>query len=150
MQLTGGARQVGAYKTLTVKIKDVYNQFNYGEPSPVAIRHFVDYMVKNSAREKHNLLLMGPSTTFPSHMKLNRELPEEVPTIGYPGSDVLLVEGLTPASSDVPSIPVGRISATTTTQVDNYLSKVVYFEANKNTFDWKKKVLHLNGGKVSV
>ena len=114
----------GSYNTLTVKIKDIYNQFNYGEPSPVAIRRFVDYMVHGLARDKHNLLLVGPSTTFPS--RVTKELPDEVPSVGYPGSDVLLVEGLTPGSAEIPSIPVGRISATTETQVDAYLAKVRY------------------------
>lgn len=134
----------GSYRAVTVKVKDLYNQFNYGEPSPIAIRRFVDYMIQNTARDKHNLLLIGPSTTFPARAK--RELSDEVPSIGYPGSDILLVEGLINNHKDIPSIPVGRISATTVKQVENYLNKVKYFEST-STFDWKKRVVHLNGGK---
>ena len=137
----------GGYSTLVTQIKDIYNQFNYGEPSPVAIRRYVDYMVRNNARDKHNLLLIGPSTTIQSRLKLHRELNEEVPTIGYPGSDVLLVEGLTSGTAEVPSIPIGRISATTTTQVENYLQKVKDYEAQYNqNLDWRKKVYHVSGG----
>jgi hypothetical protein len=88
---------------------------------------------------------MGPSTTIPK--RIVRELPEEVPTIGYPGSDVLLVEGLSAGSSDIPTIPVGRISATSLDQVTNYLDKVKEIEQTENSFFWKKNFLHLSGGK---
>lgn len=141
--------QGGGYRTLVVKIKDLYNQFNYGEPSPVAIRRFADYMINNAPREKHNLLLIGPSTTYSPKLILNRELKGDVPTIGFPGSDLLLVEGLTSGTADVPTIPIGRINATLPEQVEGYLSKVVYYEANTGNASWKKKVLHLNGGKTA-
>jgi hypothetical protein len=140
----------GSHRTLTVKVKDLYNQFNYGEPSPVALRRFADYMVKNAPREKHNLLLIGSSTTISAKLAVNREIKEEVPTIGFPGSDVLLVEGLTSNTADVPTIPVGRINATTADQVENYLSKVLYYENSKESYSWKKKILHLNGGKSAA
>ena len=136
----------GNYKSLAVKITDVYNQFNYGEPSPVAIRRYVDYMIKDGVTDKHNLLLIGHSTTIPNVMRLNRELPEEVPTYGFPGSDVLLVEGLTAGSAEIPSIPVGRISATNPEQVSNYLNKVKQYESATSDLSWKKRSLHISGG----
>lgn len=135
----------GSYNAVTFKIKDIYNQFNYGEPSPVAIRRFVDYMVNRSPRTRHNVLLIGPSTTLSAKLLLNRELPEEVPTIGFPGSDVLLVEGLSEGTADIPTVPVGRISATTVDQVNNYLDKVKTYESQLQQTT-RKKVMHLNGG----
>lgn len=140
----------GGFRTLTIKIKDIYNQFNNGEPSPVALRRFVDFMVHNSPRTKHNLLLIGPSTSISAKLAINREIPGDVPAIGFPGSDVLLVEGLTPDTKDIPSIPVGRINATLPDQVKSYLSKVIYYEQNQQEFLWKKRVLHLNGGKSAA
>ncbi|MBE9465081.1 C25 family cysteine peptidase [Dyadobacter subterraneus] len=141
----------GEYKTLLVKIKDIYNQFNYGEPSPVALRRFTDYMIHNAPRSKHNLLLIGTSTTISTKLTLNREIPEDVPTIGFPGSDILLVEGLNgKTTADIPTIPIGRINATNPEQVLNYLSKVIYYDQTKTSYSWKKKILHLNGGKSAT
>ncbi|MBE9465082.1 C25 family cysteine peptidase [Dyadobacter subterraneus] len=140
-----GTTAGGSYKTVLVKIKDIYNQFNYGEPSPVAIRRFVDYMVRRAPRAKHNLLLIGPSTTLSGKLVLNRELNEDVPTIGFPGSDVLLVEGLADGTAEVPAIPVGRISATTSGQVNNYLDKVKTYESQLQQAT-RKKIMHINGG----
>jgi hypothetical protein len=132
------------YSPLVVKIKDVYNQFNYGEPSPVAIRRFVDYMVSDDNTNKF-LLLLGKSTTF--YERTTREIPDEVPTVGFPGSDLLLVDGLGDAPDDVPVIPVGRIAAISDQQVLDYLDKVKTYEEQKD-LSWRKNVLHINGGKA--
>lgn len=137
-----------SYKPLVVKIKDIYNQFNYGEPSPVAVRRFVDYMLSKGVKTAHNLLLVGNSISYGDSTVRNKELRNQVPTIGYPGSDILLVSGLAGAKLNVPAIPVGRISATTVQQVRNYLDKVKSYEQVSNLdIGWKKKVLHLSGGK---
>ncbi|MGG7662679.1 C25 family cysteine peptidase [Dyadobacter sp. BHUBP1] len=137
----------GAFVPLVIRITDIYDQFNYGEPSPVGIRRFVDYMLSDNNREKY-LFLMGKSITFNERMV--RELPEEVPTIGFPGSDVLLVEGLAGAPREVPAIPVGRLSALTNQHVYDYLAKVKEYEhSNVQDVSWKKNILHLNGGKSS-
>lgn len=135
----------GGYKPIVVNIKDIYNQFNYGEPSPVGIRRFVDYMLTQGTRDKQ-LLLIGKSITHNERMK--RELPDEVPTVGYPGSDVLLVEGLGGTPANVPSVPIGRIPAVTNDNIRDYLQKVKDYESNAfGDLAWRKRVLHLNGGK---
>jgi hypothetical protein len=132
------------YKPVVINIKDVYNQFNYGEPSPVAIRRFVDYMISDGNYDKY-LLLIGKSISHVEFMK--NEIPNEVPTVGFPGSDILLVDGLGQAGIvDVPSIPVGRISASTTEQLEGYLNKVKTYE-NQTDKSWRKNAVHISGGK---
>ncbi|MCF0071850.1 C25 family cysteine peptidase [Dyadobacter sp. CY261] len=135
----------GAFRPLVVKITDIYNQFNYGEPSPLAIRKFMAYMLNEGGTDK-NLFLIGKSTTRVERMK--RELADEVPTVGYPGSDILLVDGLAGAPRDVPAVPVGRFAAITNQNVLDYLEKVKEYEDNSDgEYGWRKNVLHLNGGK---
>lgn len=131
------------YSPFVIKVKDLYNQFNYGEPSPVAIRRFVDYMISDGNKEKY-LLLIGKSITRPD--KIVKELPDEVPTIGFPGSDLLLVDGLRGTPDDVPAIPVGRISGLTDAEVNGYLQKIKDYEAQKD-IAWRKNVMHVSGGK---
>jgi len=134
----------GMHKTLVMNIRDVYDQFNYGEPSPVAIRRFCNYMLKNGVREtKHNLFLVGPSVTIP--VNLAKEMPNEIPSFGDPGSDILLVAGLQNHHQDVPAIPVGRLVAFTPAEVISYLAKVESYE-HETDIGWRKNILHLNGG----
>ncbi|KAA0991240.1 T9SS type A sorting domain-containing protein [Dyadobacter sp. UC 10] len=139
------SQEGGKFSTSVVLIQDIYNQFNFGEPSPLAIRRFVDFALSTTDKNKY-LLLMGRSITHVERMK--RELPDEVPTIGFPGSDFLLVEGLGGAAQDVGAIPVGRLSAITNQHVLDYLEKVKDYESNMaGDYGWRKTFLHLNGGK---
>lgn len=135
----------GSLKTVIAGIQDIYNQFNYGEPSPVAIKKFMSYMLSEGVKDKY-LFLVGKSIT--QNEKMVRELPGEVPTIGFPGSDALLVEGIAGTAVNVPAIPVGRLSAVTNQNVTDYLQKVKTYEAQESgESGWRKKVLHLSGGK---
>jgi hypothetical protein len=136
----------GSLKPAIFEIQDIYNQFNYGEPSPVAIKKFMSYMLSDGARDKY-LFLMGKSIT--QNERMVRELPEEVPTIGFPGSDALLVEGIAGGAVNVPVIPVGRLSAVTNQNIADYLQKVKVYEAGEADLGWRKKVLHLSGGKTT-
>nr|WP_221394336.1 C25 family cysteine peptidase [Dyadobacter sp. NIV53] len=127
----------GSYSPIVIKIKDIYDQFNYGEVSPVAIRRFIDYTMSDSNKDKY-LLLFGKSITFVERML--PELSEDVPSVGYPGSDLLLVDGLAGFPVNVPAMPVGRISAVTEVQADNYLEKVKEYEGNvSGSFEWKRE-----------
>lgn len=135
----------GGYKPIILKITDLYDQFNYGEPSPLAIRNFMAYMLGEGGKDKY-LFLIGKSITHNERMK--RELPDEVPTIGYPASDLLLVEGLAGTGAELPAVPVGRLSPLTNQNVLDYLVKVKEYEQNAvGDYGWRKNFLHLNGGK---
>lgn len=141
-----GSADGGGFRTLVVDVKDLYNQFNYGEPSPLAIRRFADYMLSDANKEKY-LFLVGKSITYNERMV--RELPNEVPTIGFPASDVLLVDGLAGVPKDIPAMPVGRLSAINNQNILDYLQKVKDYEHHTTgSVGWRKNVLHLNGGKT--
>lgn len=141
----------GSYNTLVMDIRNIYDQFNYGEPSAVAIKRFVDYMIQAGIRPKHNLLLLGISISYPVFMI--KEMPGEVPTFGDPGSDILLVCGLTNSPNpDVPAIPVGRVVAFNRTELANYQAKVLEYEdqnreGTEESLAWRKKIVHLIGAK---
>lgn len=148
----------GNYKVLLVNIADLYNHFNYGEPSPLAISNFVKSALKGNDYNKY-LLLIGHSVSF--HGRINSELLGtfdnnplykdywQIPTIGYPGSDLLLVDGLDNNRTNVPGIPVGRISAVTNSEVKNYLQKVIQYESPNTSNNWKKRIMHMSGGKTA-
>ena len=139
----------GSYSALVMDIRTIYDQFNYGEPSAMAIRRFVDYMIQNGKRPKHNLLLLGISVSLPR--LLIKEMPGEVPTFGDPGSDILLVAGLTNSpNQDLPAIPIGRIVAFNKTELANYQAKIIEYQTQTNesteeSLAWRKKVVHLVG-----
>ena len=145
----------GAYNTLVISTRTIYDQFNYGEPSPIAIKRFANFMISNGIRSRHNILLVGHGVGHPSN--IFKELPSDVPTFGNPGSDVLLVSGLSSdpnSNPDIPSIPIGRIPAYTDNQVMAYLNKVIEYERqtreeSPSNLMWRRKLVNLIGIKKS-
>ncbi|REA62450.1 hypothetical protein DSL64_09355 [Dyadobacter luteus] len=137
--------QGGSFKASVFYIKDIYDQFNYGEVSPVAIRNFVQFMLSDGNKEKY-LFLLGKSIN--PLEKMPKELEDCIPAVGYPASDLLLVTGLAGEQMDVPAIPIGRLMAVEDQNVDDYLNKVRDYEKEEGEFAWRKNILHLSGGKT--
>lgn len=148
----------GNYKANVFDIQDIYNSFNYGEPSPIAIKNFARFMLSDKNLDK-NLLLIGHTITFSNRIiKELKGVPDrnedfmhidQIPSVGYPGSDALLVDGLDERQTiNLPAIPVGRLAATLPSQVYDYLDKVIEFESD-SVKTYQKNILHLSGGKTT-
>lgn len=141
----------GSFDTLVVDINQLYNQFNYGEPSPRAIRQFMKFML-NTGEPKY-LFLIGKGLDVyegyhraPSSSKFTT-YKDFVPTAGLPGSDTHFTAGLAGTTSPYePAVPTGRISVTNPIQIGAYLNKVKEMEAMPFDNLWRKNILHLSGG----
>ncbi|HKZ38730.1 MAG TPA: C25 family cysteine peptidase, partial [Chryseolinea sp.] len=138
----------GNYDTLMVNIQQLYDQFNYGETSPLGIYHFLKFLA-NTSPPKY-LLLVGKGLDVkykynrnPSGYPVFKDL---IPSAGYPGSDMAYSIGLSGTQYE-PAIPTGRIPATTSEGVAAYLNKVKEMEILPYNDLWRKNVLHLSGGR---
>ncbi|WP_439881919.1 C25 family cysteine peptidase [Pontibacter sp. MBLB2868] len=138
----------GKYDTLLVYMDDIINQYHYGDYSANAIKRFTSFML--TAPEPKHMLILGKGAEYTkiNYRNAASRLLEFVPTGGKPSSDVML-------SSDfqhnvfVPGIPTGRVSATTATDIINYLNKVKQYEATPEGVEWRKNILQLGGGKTT-
>jgi hypothetical protein len=138
----------GAYDTLVVTTDQLYNQFNYGETSSLAIYQFAKFMYQGGSPKYLFLIGKGLDIAYGFHRKGvvgTNGLQDLVPTAGTPASDMLYSVGLT-GSADVPAIATGRITTSTAAQVAGYLSKVIETESLGFTALWRKDILHLSGG----
>ncbi len=134
----------GGYKVALETIDKLYDSFTYGEKNPMAIRKYLHYLAINQNLPQ-NLLIIGSSYSASDSIKVKENI-DLVPTVGYPGSDVLLSAGLNGYGIDVQSVPTGRINAINNQQVLDYLAKVVEYEHPQQFENWQKSILHLNGG----
>lgn len=137
----------GGYDTLIVDVNQLYDQFNYGETSPLAIFHFMKFLC--SATPPKYLFIIGKALTVnygyyrnPTAYPVYKDF---VPTAGLPGSDSYYTVGLAGAGHE-PAVPTGRITATQPSQVAAYLNKVKEMEALPYNDLWRKNLLHLSGG----
>ncbi|MDX2304131.1 MAG: C25 family cysteine peptidase [Microscillaceae bacterium] len=150
----------GGFKTLVVNTQQLYDQFAYGEKTPLGIRRFARYMFLGSNRKTGYVFLIGKAVSLPDRYFregvtnfLNiRQVPAHaaidlVPTIGFPPSDNALVSGLSDDNkkNPTPDIPIGRIPANNPQQILAYLNKVIEHETIPNTL-WQKNFIHLSGG----
>ncbi len=154
------SQQGGSFRPLVMDINLLYDQFNYGEKSPLAIRRFAKYMY-DQGQPKH-LFLIGRAITLraidtqfpsyainfdirtnPAHQALNL-----VPTFGHPGADLPFTAGFEAGLPNANALPTGRLNVSSPLQVATYLNKVKEHETIGGDF-WRKRILHLSGG-ISV
>jgi len=139
----------GSYDTLVVNIDQLYDQFGYGETTPLAIYRFMNFLT--SVQVPRYLFIIGKGLDPSWNYFRNPNAPEFtvhknlVPSAGMPASDMQFTVGLAGTTYE-PAVPTGRISATSPTQVAAYLNKVK--ESELLPFDalWRKQLIHLSGG----
>lgn len=147
----------GGFDTLSVTIDQLYNQFSFGEKTPLAVRDFLKAYYPKYQPE--NLLLIGRAFGIYNTQRSGnvfyyyRKNPsifsfqELVPTFGYPYSDNQFSVGLDPADPMRQDIAVGRLPARTPEDVASYLDKIKEKETLGVQEDWQKSILHLSGGR---
>jgi len=139
----------GSYDTIVAYTHELYDQFTFGQKTPLAIKLLCKYLSQDTTNLPSNLFLLGKSYDFDSwsYRKDTSSIRNKllVPTMGTPGSDVLFSWGIL-GRKNYNAIPTGRISASTSQEVMDYLGKVQEHEALKYDALWRKNMIHLSGG----
>ncbi len=141
----------GGFDTLVVDIHQLYNQFSYGETTPLSIYNFMRYMVDKGTPE--NLFLVGKAllvaNKFYRRPKSEFTYYDLVPTAGQPGADVTFTAGLNGTTYEA-AVPTGRLGASSPQEVIDYLNKVIEHETLPYNEVWRKNLLHLSGGNTEL
>jgi len=133
-----------------VPINRLYDQFSYGvNGHPLAIKNFISFITEKWINiAPKNVFIIGKGIAY-NEIRTSDKEANLVPTFGYPPSDNLLLSSI---DSDVPMLPVGRLSATNGDEVSDYLNKIKTLENTAmdsldidNQF-WRKQMVHLGGG----
>lgn len=139
----------GGYDTLVINIGQLYDQFAYGETTPLAIYRFMKFFADNHLPKY--LFIIGKGLDPSWNYFRNPNAPEFsvyknlVPSAGMPASDMYFTIGLAGTTYE-PAVPTGRISSTSAAQVAAYLNKVKEMEATPFDALWRKQLIHLSGG----
>jgi flagellar hook assembly protein FlgD len=152
----------GGHTVAVVSFEQLYEQYAYGmNYHATSVIHFLKQIKNNwtTIKPKYTYFIGKPLVynelrVFDVSHASNpnyRTYQVVTPTFGMPGSDNLLVDI---DKNTVPDFAVGRLSANTESEVQDYLNKVKIYEADqKNTLNqtadeasWKKRVMHLVAG----
>ncbi|MGY6741525.1 MAG: putative type IX secretion system sortase PorU2 [Cecembia sp.] len=146
----------GRFDTLTVNVGELYDQFSYGEKTPLAIFEFMRAYYPKYKPE--HLLLIGRSMGILSVERRNREnffyrqapelftFQDLIPPAGYPYADNNYVIGLDAEAPFGVALGIGRIPAQRPQDVTDYLEKIKEKDALGVAEDWQKEIVHLSGG----
>ena len=127
--------QGGAYDTLTLIMEDIYDQFGYGERSPIALYEFLKAYYP--VHKPTHILMAGRGLAIYSTARVGgityfyRNNPavftqqDLVPVGGYPFSDVVFTLNLDPANPELPAMAIGRIPAKDSQQLEDYFYKAI-------------------------
>ncbi|MBT1702368.1 C25 family cysteine peptidase [Chryseosolibacter indicus] len=137
----------GGYLPKIVNINDLYNQFSYGEQTPVAIFNLMKFLAATRLPDYLFIIGKGLDVYYDYYRKpfiypIYKDL---VPSSGTPGSDVAFTAGLNGTTYNQ-AVATGRITSTTPQEVAAYLNKVKETEAKPFNSLRRKHVLHLSGG----
>ncbi len=132
----------GNHDVEITNIQDVYDQFGYGQPTPLAIRRMLQ-LGYNEGNVQW-LFMIGRGTTVSTDFYRDGNGEHYLPTFGNPGSDILF--GVLDPGSLAPQVAVGRLTATDPNQVRAYLDKVVEHELVPYDGLWRKNIIQLSGG----
>lgn len=146
----------GGFNTLVLRVEELYDQFSYGERTPLAVREFLKAYYPLH-RPKYLLLAgramapfaqtwQGDSAVFYRNHPQAFESQELVPAGGFPFSDKAYVMNLDSLRPGLPAFSVGRIPAKNAQQLSDYLEKIKEKDSLQLASGWPSRVLHLSGG----
>ncbi len=154
----------GNHQVLMVDVEKLYNQFSYGEYTPIGIKQFCDYQVLHNEKIE-NLFIIGKgmdvnygsreadvfyrknSSNYINNPILANRIENFVPPYGSPPSDMFYALKFDNTKNKyMPGMAVGRLSAKTENDIQLYLDKVIAHEKLDSNLLWRKHLVHISGG----
>jgi uncharacterized repeat protein (TIGR01451 family) len=118
-------------KTAVVTTTEIYDEFNYGEPSPLSIKSFIEYAATKWKPATRFVVLAGEGSYDYKNNKGNGD--SLVPCLlidsanGLVASDVTLADYV--GGDGVPDVAIGRIPAISEPELDAVIAKIKAYEA---------------------
>ncbi len=140
----------GGHQVAIANIEELYDQFSWGvRKHPLAVRHFVNYIVDKWGGEAEQLLLLGKSIDYRNTTTPTTFGDCLIPTYGHSGSDIMLAARN--SFSYINQLALGRVPALTPEEVRIYLDKIIEYEnvpdpCQAEQVLWRKHALHIVGG----
>lgn len=142
----------GGYRVMTVKVEDLYDEFNDGIFNPQAIRDFLSYAYTTwqSPAPAYVLLVGGASydyrsTLIPSISRVNYVPSQMIETflLGQTASDNWFVQ--LEGDDVLPEMFIGRMAVDSVTEINTMVNKTIAYEENPPDSAWNKDVLLIAG-----
>jgi len=146
LTLAGQRSITSGLRVATVKVEDIYDEFNHGIFNPQAIRDFLSYAYHNwVAPAPIFVLLVGDASyDYRDLLSLNRTnyvstQMIETDLLGQTPSDNWFV--LVSGDDILPDMFIGRLTAQNISEAERMVDKIIHYEQNPPDASWNTKVL---------
>ncbi len=145
-------RSSQGYEVLQVTTDQLFDEFNYGERSPFAIRSFLQNAASHWQRKPQAVLLVGDASMDPRNYLGFGDF-DFVPT------RIVETAAFKTASDDwftdfqqngFPTIPTGRLPVRTVADLDLVVSKIVGYELGQSAGTWNSQALLVADQNISA
>ena len=133
------------YATAVVTVDEVYDQFDYGRATPIAIRRFIHYMERAWDTPARFVTFWGDSTYPIRTNTAQPDAPWNVPAFGFAPSDAWYAMQYDGPNDWSEVVALGRVPVRTAAQAATFLDKLEGYESAPLR-DWQKRYLALSGG----
>jgi len=139
-------RQSQGLEVKMVNVQDIYDEFSYGIPTPVAIRDFLSYAYTNWSSPAPQYVLLVGDSTYDYKDNYNRGTVNYVPAYtvytDYMGETVTDENFVTISGDDaVADMYIGRLPANSAAEAQAMAAKIIAYETDLNTGSWEKNVV---------
>ena len=146
---------VNGLKTELVNVNEIFNEFSGGQPSPIAIRNFVKYLLNkaatNNVKAPRYLLLFGIANFNSRNYNSASQVPvfESAASTGmlssYPSDDFYSIQADNDDINNFTQIKklalaTGRLPVRNIAEADTIVEKIINYQKNVNGGAWKNKI----------
>lgn len=139
------------YTTEVVTVGQIYDTFNNGIKSPLAIKDFLRYVYYNwDQTKKLKYVILTGDATYDYKDLMSSKYKDFVPTILYStnkyGAAAADYQYACLSGDDlIPDIAVGRIPASTASELSDYIDKIEEYENSNDYSAWRNRALFISG-----
>lgn len=134
----------GDYKTAVVYVQDIFDQFDYGRPTPIAIRRFLHHA--QSWEKAPRFFTIWGDALYPDRTRERQAW--EIPSYGNTASDGWFGMHMQGTNDWQEVAAIGRIPVRTNEAGNLFVEKIRRYEAAPLD-DWQKRAMFLVGGKTT-
>ncbi|MBK8553017.1 MAG: T9SS type A sorting domain-containing protein [Ignavibacteria bacterium] len=151
---TSQAEQLRAYRqtkdnfrSVKAEIEDIYDIFNFGIESPLAVRNFTNHIYNNWQLPKLGYIcLLGRASLDPKKINSASAYYQNlIPTYGYPPSDGYFANFKIGTFCYYNQIAIGRLPAYYPSEAQSMIDKIVGYES-QSPDEWSKDYVFITGG----
>ena len=136
------------FHSFKATVDDITDIFNYGMEDPIAIRRFIDNIMRTWTPDTLKYVcLMGRGSLDPKHIVASNQFYENLlPVYGDPPSDGYFANNNFGAFTYYQKVAIGRIPAYTVTDAQNIVNKITGYDIQQPE-NWWKLFTMITGGK---